>query len=73
MPIVYTCCLCLFFMPMFCCYREVEQRIANWSDKLCARLDEVLETFKKESAMSLARAAEAHCVPYIFALIWFIK
>lgn len=62
------------FMPMFCCcYREVEQRIANWSDKLCARLDEVLETFKKESAMSLARAAEAHCVPYIFALIWFIK
>jgi hypothetical protein len=65
------CCACLDTN------REIEDRIADWSDKVCAKLDEALAYYhlknKKGQHVSLSRAAD-HChVPYPHLLLWYIK
>jgi hypothetical protein len=73
-----------WFFPtsLNCCarlhtHREIEDRIADWSDKVCAKLDEALAYYhlknKKGQHVSLSRAAD-HChVPYPHLLLWYIK
>lgn len=68
--------LCLY-PPSPCNHREIEDRIGDWSDKVCAKLDEALAYFhlknKKGQQIALSKAAEHSHVPYPHLLLWYIK